>query len=142
MEIFAFIETFYNRRQLRKHPAGGYLTPLEIRQRHEQGGLRAEPDTRRYPTGQNPATWQVDALPLTRDNFHGDWNYTLHPASAPEPQPPPPSRSIDPAATAWLSDQALTGLPRQELDSLVDQVADDWQMHLPPTTPPSASEAP
>ncbi|WP_328406510.1 IS3 family transposase [Streptomyces sp. NBC_00390] len=35
-EIFAFIETFYDRRRLRKHPAWGYLTPLEIRQRHEQ----------------------------------------------------------------------------------------------------------
>ncbi|MGW0602238.1 integrase core domain-containing protein [Streptomyces sp. NPDC002776] len=36
-EVFAFIETFYNRRRLRKHPGWGYLTPLEIRQRHEQG---------------------------------------------------------------------------------------------------------
>ncbi|MER6162966.1 IS3 family transposase [Streptomyces sp. NPDC001868] len=36
-EIFAFIEIFYNRRRLRKHPGWGYLTPLEIRQRHEQG---------------------------------------------------------------------------------------------------------
>ncbi|WP_328726444.1 IS3 family transposase [Streptomyces sp. NBC_00259] len=36
-EIFAFIETFYNRQRLRKHPVWGYLTPLEIRQRHEQG---------------------------------------------------------------------------------------------------------
>ncbi|WP_330278833.1 IS3 family transposase [Streptomyces sp. NBC_00056] len=36
-EIFAFIETFYNRKRLRKHPGWGYLTPLEIRQRHEQG---------------------------------------------------------------------------------------------------------
>jgi transposase InsO family protein len=36
-EIFAFIEIFYNRKRLRKHPAWGYLTPLEIRQRHEQG---------------------------------------------------------------------------------------------------------
>ncbi|MEV8562968.1 IS3 family transposase [Streptomyces sp. NPDC051917] len=36
-EIFAFIETFYNRRRLRRHPLWGYLTPLEIRQRHEQG---------------------------------------------------------------------------------------------------------
>ncbi|MFH8739150.1 hypothetical protein [Streptomyces sp. NPDC017964] len=31
------IETFYNRKRLRKHPIWGYLTPLEIRQRHEQG---------------------------------------------------------------------------------------------------------
>ncbi|MFE5587225.1 IS3 family transposase [Kitasatospora sp. NPDC056531] len=36
-EVFAFIETFYNRRRLRRHPEWGYLTPLEIRQRHQQG---------------------------------------------------------------------------------------------------------
>jgi transposase InsO family protein len=35
--IFTYIETFYNRRRLRKHPLWGYLTPLEIRQRHQQG---------------------------------------------------------------------------------------------------------
>ncbi len=35
-EIFALIETFCNRRPLRKHPVWGYVTPLEIRQRHEQ----------------------------------------------------------------------------------------------------------
>jgi hypothetical protein len=31
------IETFYNRKRLRRHPVWGYLTPLETRQRHEQG---------------------------------------------------------------------------------------------------------
>lgn len=36
-EVFAFIGTFYNRRRLRRHPEWGYLTPLEIRQRHQQG---------------------------------------------------------------------------------------------------------
>ncbi|GAA2989550.1 hypothetical protein GCM10010519_24160 [Streptomyces lactacystinicus] len=36
-EVFSFIETFYNRRRLRKHPEWGYLTPLETRQRHRQG---------------------------------------------------------------------------------------------------------
>ncbi|WP_461061888.1 IS3 family transposase [Streptomyces pseudoechinosporeus] len=35
-DIFAFVETFYNRRRLRRHPRWGYLTPLETRQRHEQ----------------------------------------------------------------------------------------------------------
>ncbi|WP_267717239.1 IS3 family transposase [Streptomyces sp. CoH17] len=35
-EIFTFIETFDNRRRLRKHPVWSCLTPLEIRQRHEQ----------------------------------------------------------------------------------------------------------
>jgi putative transposase len=34
-EIFTFIETFYNRRRLRKHKIFGYLTPAETRQRHQ-----------------------------------------------------------------------------------------------------------
>ncbi|WP_159450315.1 IS3 family transposase [Actinacidiphila paucisporea] len=32
--VFSYIETFYNRRRLRKHPNWGYLTPQETRQRH------------------------------------------------------------------------------------------------------------
>ncbi|MGW7386753.1 IS3 family transposase [Streptomyces sp. NPDC054794] len=34
-EVFNFIETFYNRRRLRKHKIFGYLTPAEARQRHQ-----------------------------------------------------------------------------------------------------------
>ncbi|MFJ4918374.1 IS3 family transposase [Streptomyces sp. NPDC088725] len=34
-EVFNFIETFYNRRRLRKHKTFGYLTPAENRQRHQ-----------------------------------------------------------------------------------------------------------
>ncbi|WP_432020943.1 integrase core domain-containing protein [Streptomyces sp. 1222.5] len=34
-EVFTFIETFYNRRRLRKHKVFGYLTPAETRQRHQ-----------------------------------------------------------------------------------------------------------
>ncbi|WP_229841576.1 integrase core domain-containing protein [Streptomyces brasiliensis] len=34
-EVFNFIETFYNRRRLRKHKIFGYLTPAETRQRHQ-----------------------------------------------------------------------------------------------------------
>ncbi|MFD3742805.1 hypothetical protein [Streptomyces sp. NPDC058629] len=34
-EVFTFIETFYNRRRLRKHKIFGYLTPAETRQRHQ-----------------------------------------------------------------------------------------------------------
>ncbi|GAB3169440.1 IS3 family transposase [Streptomyces incanus] len=36
-DIFAFVETFYNRQRLRRHPRWGYLTPLETRQRLERG---------------------------------------------------------------------------------------------------------
>ncbi|WP_392749249.1 IS3 family transposase [Streptomyces sp. LN590] len=35
-EIFTFIETFYNRRRLRKHINWGYLTPHETRLRYQQ----------------------------------------------------------------------------------------------------------
>lgn len=35
-EVFTFIETFYNRRRLRKHKSFGYLTPAETRLRHQQ----------------------------------------------------------------------------------------------------------
>jgi putative transposase len=34
-EAFTFIETFYNRRRLRKHKTFGYLTPAETRRRHQ-----------------------------------------------------------------------------------------------------------
>ncbi|MFJ9664955.1 hypothetical protein ACIRPP_10075 [Streptomyces sp. NPDC101219] len=33
----SYVENFSNRKRLRKQPHWGYLTPLEIRQRHEQG---------------------------------------------------------------------------------------------------------
>ncbi|MFG2586567.1 hypothetical protein ACGFVN_47130, partial [Streptomyces solisilvae] len=32
-EVFTFIETFHNRRRLRKHPVFGYITPHETHQR-------------------------------------------------------------------------------------------------------------
>jgi len=34
-EVFNFVETFYNRRRLRKHKTFGCLTPAETRQRHQ-----------------------------------------------------------------------------------------------------------
>jgi hypothetical protein len=55
-------------------------------------GLRvhAELDPGHYPTGIEITDAQVAALPLRRHRFHGDWNYTLNPASA-QPNPPHPS---------------------------------------------------
>ena len=44
-------------------------------------GLRvhAEPDASTYDTGVKVSDAQMEALPLTRHNWHGDWNYTLRP---------------------------------------------------------------
>jgi Rhodopirellula transposase DDE domain/Helix-turn-helix of DDE superfamily endonuclease len=84
-------------------------------------GLRvhAELDTSTYDTGVKISDRQMDALPLMRHAWHGDWNYTLHPreydqtAGAPDPfdQPSPD--------LAWLCHPALTGLPAQKWDALI-----------------------
>ena len=39
-----------------------------------------------YPTGIKISNSEMAALPITRNAFHGDWNYTLHPTrDTPEP---------------------------------------------------------
>jgi hypothetical protein len=40
-------------------------------------------DTGQYPTGITYTAADVDALPLQRHDFHGDWNYSLLPHDAP-----------------------------------------------------------
>ena len=47
--------------------------------------VRAELDTGTYPTGIRYAKGQVDALPITRHGFHGEWNYTIAPIPADTP---------------------------------------------------------
>ena len=64
----------------------------------------------------------MGALPLTRRDWHGDWNYTLRPedydqaSGAPYPfdQPSPD--------LAWLCHLALTGLPPQQWDAVIGQL--------------------
>jgi hypothetical protein len=81
--------------------------------------VRAELDTSAYDTGIKISDRQMEALPLTRHDWHGDWNYTLRPedydqaAGAPDPfdQPSPD--------LAWLCRPELTGLPPQEWDALI-----------------------
>ena len=46
--------------------------------------VRATLDTGAYPTGITYTPAEVDALPLQRHEFHGDWNYTLLPNDTPE----------------------------------------------------------
>ena len=86
-----------------------------------RAGLRvhAELDTSAYDTGVKISDRQMDALPLTRHGWHGDWNYTLRPeayehvSTVPDPfdQPSPD--------LAWLCHPALTGLSAQEWDALI-----------------------
>ena len=45
--------------------------------------VTAAPDTSTYPTGIKITDQQMAALPITRHEFHGEWNYTLQPARSP-----------------------------------------------------------
>ena len=36
-------------------------------------------DTDQYPTGITYTAEDVDTLPITRHEFHGEWNYTVEP---------------------------------------------------------------
>ncbi len=49
--------------------------------------VRAELDTGTYPIGIKYTAKQVEALPITRHDFHGDWNYTIAPAPTDTPDP-------------------------------------------------------
>ena len=81
--------------------------------------VRAELDTSGYDTGVKVSDRQMDALPLTRHAWHGDWNYSLRPeaydhiSTAPDPfdQPSPD--------LAWLCHPALTGLGARDWDTLI-----------------------
>jgi hypothetical protein len=80
--------------------------------------VRAELDDSICETGVTVSGRQMDALPMTRHDWHGDWNYTLRPeaydrdAGAPGPfdQPGPD--------LAWLCHPALTGLSAAGRDAL------------------------
>ncbi len=86
--------------------------------------VRAQLDTSSYPTGVKVSDQEMAALPITRHDFHGDWNYCLHPDTGQAHGPAEPGPQ---APTGWdratLAHPALTGLPRNDLHDLVPR----WQ---------------
>jgi hypothetical protein len=79
--------------------------------------VRAQLDEGSYPTGVKISDERMAALPLTRHDWHGDWNYTLdphQPAPAPAPAPARPARRD---STHWAH-PALTGMTRHDFDQL------------------------
>jgi hypothetical protein len=89
--------------------------------------VHAELDPGAYPTGTRISRAELDALPLARHDWHGDWNYTLHPQPAAQPAPaaaPPRPRAARPGPDlAWLTRPAITGLPGPALDALTAALA-------------------
>ena len=59
------------------------LTISLIGSTHSRAGLhvRAELDRGRYPAGVAVTAAQLATVRLERHRFHGDWNYTIHPAT-------------------------------------------------------------
>jgi hypothetical protein len=78
-------------------------------------------------TGFTVTDAHIDALAMTRHRFHDDWNCTLHPE---QPDIPCQERTTPTAFSteAPLNDAAslrspeLTGMPRQQLDALVNEL--------------------
>jgi len=82
-------------------------------------GLRvhAELDPASYPAKIKISDAQMDSLPLHRHGWHGDWNYTLHPAPPAPPLPPPPP-ARQPERAHWAH-PALTGLTDNGWNQLI-----------------------
>src|SRR5882757_2471228 len=83
--------------------------------------VQARLDDNSYPTGVQVTSAQMAALPVSRHPFHGDWNYTLHPAlrhaaGALTPAGDQPGHR-EPALPE------LTGLATAEMDELIAQLA-------------------
>ena len=76
-------------------------------------GLRvsAELDTSTYDIGVRIGDAQMDALPLTRHSWHGDWNYTLRPEAYDQVNTVPDPFDQPSPDLAWLCHPALTGRP-------------------------------
>jgi len=74
--MFSFISMNW-----RGRPLTSYRTIVElIGATTTTKGLRikAERDTEWYPVGVKISDAEIAGLPLTRHDWHGDWNYTLH----------------------------------------------------------------
>jgi hypothetical protein len=80
--LFSFISLNW-----RDRPLTDYQVVVEtIAATTTETGLSVEAvlDPGVYPTGVKITDAQIKAVSLTRDQFHGEWNYTIHPRPAPE----------------------------------------------------------
>jgi len=103
--------------------------------------VTARLDTTAYPAGIRIDDAHMNAIEIIKDAFHGEWNYTFPPrpdTPAPPrcPPPAPPTRATAPARlrndydTYVRTHPTLTGMPRADLDTLVESLA---QLHAADT---------
>jgi hypothetical protein len=77
--------------------------------------VHAQLDTGEYPTGIQISDARMAALPIARHTFHGDWNYTLHPAAD---NTTATGADADQPASETVSHHAFTGMTAEELTAL------------------------
>jgi transposase len=77
--LFSFITMNW-----RGRPLTSYRTIVELisATTNEKGlKVRAALDQNHYPTGVKVTDEELAAIAMTRNDWHGDWNYTLHPSA-------------------------------------------------------------
>jgi len=88
-------------------------------------GLRvhAELDRGQYPKGVKITDDELATVPITRHDWHGDWNYTIGPEPL-DPTMTDPDTGIGPTRpdTTWLHTPGLTGLTASQWDTLIEEV--------------------
>lgn len=92
--LFSFISINW-----RGRPLTDYEVVIEtIAATTTDAGLTVEAvlDQGTYPTGVKVPKAQLAAVPLTRQQFHGEWNYTIHKGPTPKLPPNKQSRSKPP----------------------------------------------
>ena len=48
--------------------------------------VRCELDTNTYPKGITVSNEEMERINIQRDDFHGEWNYTIHPMQRSSPR--------------------------------------------------------
>ena len=75
--MFSFISLNWRGKPLISHEV---VVNLIAGTRSAQGlTIRAELDTSSYPKGRKVSDEELANLNLTRDKFHGEWNYSISP---------------------------------------------------------------
>jgi Rhodopirellula transposase DDE domain len=107
--------------------------------------VRAGLDPGSYPEGVKVSDEQMAALPLTKHDWHGDWNYTLRP-EPPAPPPPPQAPAREPERPDWAH-PALTGLAAPDWTHMISDLAvphqaqRDAELYIRRGGPPSRKPA-
>lgn len=88
--------------------------------------VHAELDTGAYPTGLFVNDNTFNALPIDRDDWHGNWNYTLRPEPADThttaTTPPDPAKRTPRPDTRWLRHPVITGMTEPTFDRLLTEL--------------------